>query len=101
MALHEVLARRFTRIFDLIDASDDLRDPMGGFPFILPGVDPETLKALSELLYTGECLIKSDEKKDMLVSLLAPDLSGLTVEFCDIKPDIQTQADVTFDICES
>ena len=65
VSLHEVLVRRFTNLLDAFDSTgiEELRDPFGSLVIVLQDLDKETLQALVQLLYTGECFIKSEEGK--------------------------------------
>ena len=73
--LHEILARRFTKIFDLFMTELDLQDENGAFVFILPDINSRSLRALSELLYTGKAVIKSETVMSDLDNLLTKELS--------------------------
>ena len=59
------------------DSSESLRDPFGNFHFILAGFNSDTLRSLSEILYTGQTTtIQTDkshqtELRDNLKSLLS------------------------------
>jgi len=77
VCIHEVLARRFTKVFQLFrpDSIPDLRDENGCLVFIIPDVKSQSLKALSELLYTGQTVIKSDKIMNDLDSLLIQEVS--------------------------
>jgi len=74
VALHEVMVRRFTNIFDQVEKPfelrDELRDADGNFVFILPDIDYLTLRSLSELIYTGATCLTSEECKRELLTLL-------------------------------
>ena len=74
--LHEVLIRKFTKLLDAFDSAsiEELRDPFGTLVIVLQGVKSQTLKALAQLLYTGECCIKSEKAKETLTNILAPEV---------------------------
>merc|ERR1719394_1388605 len=73
-AFHKVIVERFTNIFDALESAsiEELRDPFGSLVIILPGVEYETLQALSHLLYTGECHVNFIGGKEALEAILAP-----------------------------
>jgi len=73
VSMHEVVVNRCTNILDAFDSSaiEELRDPFGRLLIVLQDVKQETLNALSQLLYTGECFIESDESHENLTDLLA------------------------------
>ena len=70
---HEVLIRRFTKIFDFIPTLDntlpELRDANGSLVFILPGLREDSLTALIDFLYTGEAVFPKAVIKDLKVLL--------------------------------
>ena len=83
VSLHEIVVRRYTRLFDQLDPKtvEEMRDPFGGFVFILQSVDCQTLAAMADLLYTGECGLTSVKARHDLESLL-----GKGVEATDVAP---------------
>ena len=87
VSLHEVLIRRFTTLLNGFDSTsiEELRDPFGSLVIVLQDVDKETLQALAQLLYTGECIIQSEEGKETLTEILA---LGVTSEL-SCSPDVQ------------
>ena len=78
VALHEVLVKRFTNLLDTFDSTgiEKMRDPFGSLVIVLQGVEEETLQALAQLLYTGECFIKSEEVKEILALGVTSELSS-------------------------
>jgi len=73
VTMHEVLIRGFTKVFAMfgdIKSVEELRDPYGLMVIILQEVKMQTLKDLSDFLYTGLCLVDSNDAKDNLLSLL-------------------------------
>ena len=58
VALHELVAKRLTNLFDCIHNVEDIRDPFGNIVIILAGVNCAELKAFSELLYAGQTWIE-------------------------------------------
>ena len=77
VVLHEILARRFTRIFDFFPSGNiaELRDENGVIVLIIPYVNSQSLRAMSELMYTGKALIRSEETMNDLDQLLSKELS--------------------------
>ena len=62
VSLHEPFVRQFTRLFEQMGNPDDLaelRDPFGRLVFLMHGIDGWSLKALSNLIYTGKCNLTS------------------------------------------
>merc|ERR1712029_179972 len=69
---------------------DELRDPYGLIVFVLQGVEGQTLKRLSEFVYTGVCWFNQKDTTNILLSLLNT----------NCKPDMQLlkQEDDTFNL---
>ena len=93
VTMHETLVRRFTNIFNFLGDTtemDELRDPYGLIVFVLQGVEGQTLKRLSEFLYTGVCWFNQKDTTNNILSLLNN----------NCKPDMQLlkQEDDTFDL---
>ena len=88
--IHEILARRFTTIFDvfLTDSINDLKDENGVVVLILPYVSGQSLRAMSELLYSGQTRIISEKTMSDLDSLLTKELS------CSVVIDTSEQKQV-------
>ena len=64
VALHEFIFRKYTNIIDIMGEAfdlDSLKDPFGNIVIILAGVDTCVLKALVEMLYTGQTVVHSNE----------------------------------------
>jgi len=86
VTIHEILVRKFTKIFSLVGNTthlDQCRDPYGLVVVVLQGVKRQTLKGLSEFLYTGVCCVRSSDTKDNVLSLLDncnPDMQSLKLE---------------------
>merc|ERR1712029_178082 len=71
VTMHEVIVRRFTNIFNFLGETTDmeeLRDPYGLIVFVLQGVKGQTLKGISDFLYTGVCLVHSNHTKNNVLS---------------------------------
>ena len=79
--LHEILVRRFTRIFDFFHSGniEELKDENGVIVLIIPYVSSQSLGAMSELLYTGQTLIRSDRTMKDLDHLLTKELCSSVV----------------------
>ena len=73
LALHESVVRSSTGLFKLLGDSDpdSLRDQFGNIVFLLPDVNIRTLRALSELIYTGKTNVDSEEGSREISALLA------------------------------
>ena len=99
VSLHEVLVRRFTNLLDAFDSTgiEELRDPFGSLVIVLQEVEEETLQSLAELLYTGECFIKSEEATETLTEILAlsviSELSGNSEVITEFQPSSQSPND--------
>ena len=99
VSLHEVLVRRFTNLLDAFEATviEEMRDPFGTLVIVLQGVQGETLMALAQLLYTGECLIQSEGAEETLKEILAlgvnSELSGSPEVNAEFKPSTQSSND--------
>ena len=96
VALHEIVVRRFTNIFDKIKSSkvEDLKDGDGNFVFILEGVDLLTLRGLSELLYTGAATLLTEAHKKELFELLSSEVVDST--HCSEETITVAEANVSF-----
>merc|ERR1712029_196095 len=73
VTIHEILVRKFTKIFSLVGNTTDLdqwRDPYGLIVFVLQGVKKQTLEGLYEFLYTGVCSVYSSDTMNNILSLL-------------------------------
>ena len=88
--MHEILVRRFTNILDAFDSTsvEGLRDPFGSLVIILQGVEHETLQAVSNLLYTGECQITSEKSKQALAQILASSVTSQLLGASKIKKEL-------------
>ena len=86
ISLHEVLVRRMTNLLDAFGSVEELRDPFGTLVIVLQGVKSETLKALAQLLYTGECCIKSEKAKETLTNIIASELLGSPEVDTEVQP---------------
>merc|ERR1712029_87934 len=96
--LHEHMVRKFTKIFEGLDHSvEELRDPMGGFVFILHGIGSNCLRGLSDLLYTGKCRVTAGKGSLDLGSLLASDFQGLAEDEDWGDEHTETEKDLTVD----
>ena len=76
IALHEVIAREFTNLFDLFDfrTEKNLRDPFGNYVFIFQGLSKDILEGLRDFLYTGVAYLPDQRSKQTLLNLLNKDL---------------------------
>ena len=94
VSLHEIVVRRYTRLFDQLDPKtvEDMRDPFGGFVFILHSIDCQTLGAMADLLYTGECGLTSVKARHDLESLLGKGVEATDVAPAENKVSLLTQS---------
>ena len=76
VVLHEVVARQFTTLFDLIDGSseENLRDPFGNYIFIFQGLSNDILEGVRDVLYTGSAYLTNYKSKQAVLNLLNQDL---------------------------
>jgi len=99
---HECLLRKHTTIFDDLKSSEDFgtssSDLFGNYVYILEGADKETIKCLSDLLYTGKCRVSTRRASEALRELLTPELSS-QVSFNESGSDssVAPQAVITHD----
>ena len=79
VCIHEILARRFTKVFQLFRTDnilpEELRDENGSLVFLFPDIESQSLKVLSQLLYTGQAVIRSDKTMKDLDNLLDQEVS--------------------------
>jgi len=76
--LHEVMVRRFTRIFHwlplLPDQQSEFWDEKGEMVVLLPGCDGESLRVLADFLYTGTAVFVREDVGNDFYSLLAKEI---------------------------
>ena len=90
-AIHEIIAREYTNLFDFIGTEEDCtsQDPYGNYVFLFHGLDSEVLEGLRDLLYTGKACLTEERNKADLLSLLAEDLTPRSSPSNDKNQDEQ------------
>jgi len=90
-AIHEIIARQYTNLFDFIDTDEEFtnQDPYGNYVFLFHGFDSEVLEGLRDLLYTGKACLTDERNKADLLSLLAEDLTPRSSPSNDKNQDEQ------------
>ena len=93
VAFHKVIVERFTNIFDALESAniEELRDPFGSLVIILPGVEYETLQALSHLLYAGECHVNFMGGREALEAILDPSVKEKVTGHSWLSPALKDE----------